>query len=316
MTDARSVTEFSSGPPGDRGARFRWRLTPDRWLVSDRPVLFGVLNLTPDSFSDGGELTTPEAAARRAVVLVRDGADVLDIGGESTRPGAVEVNDEEQIRRVVPAIRAIREAGVTTPMTVDTTRSAVAEAALDAGADAVNDVSGATEDPGMLGVVARRGVGVVLMHRLARPGEDVYSTAYDREPAYAGGVVMAVRRVLEDRVRGAREAGVAAESVLVDPGLGFGKSVAQNRALLRSGWSFGALGAGVMLGASRKSFLRPEEPGAPAERDAESVAAAVVGLCYGARAFRVHTMAPHRSALDTAAGIVGNTPPPSAVHHA
>ena len=296
---AATTTDY--GPSRERGAaRFRWRLAHDAWLQSDRPVVMAVLNVTPDSFSDGGELADAHAAAERARRAAGEGADVLDLGGESTRPGASEVSEAEQIARVVPAIEAVRAAGIALPITVDTTRAAVARAALDAGADAVNDVSGGTDDDAMLPLIAERGCGAALMHRLTAPARDSYSTAYAREPAYEGGVVGAVRAALRERVARAEAAGVPREAVLVDPGLGFGKSVAQNASLLREAGSFNGLAAGTLVGASRKSFLAgPDEP-APADRDAESVAAAVIGLLSGARAFRVHAVGPHRRALDAA----------------
>jgi len=296
-----AATTTDHGPSRERGAaRFRWRLGPDARLESDRPVVMAILNVTPDSFSDGGELADARAAAERARRAADEGADVLDVGGESTRPGAAAVSESEQSARVVPAIEAVRAAGVTLPVTVDTTRSAVARAALDAGADAVNDVSGGTDDDAMLPLIAGRRCGIALMHRLTAPARDSYSTAYAREPVYEGGVVRAVRAALAELVARAEAAGVHREAVLVDPGLGFGKNVSQNAALLRAAGSFNELGAGTLVGASRKSFLAAPDGPAPADRDAESVAAAVIGLLSGARAFRVHAVGPHRRALDAA----------------
>jgi len=258
-------------------------------------VLVGILNVTPDSFSDGGQLPTPQAAAEHARRLVNDGADVLDIGGESTRPGAVRVSIEEQITRTVPAIEAIHRAGIGVPLTIDTTRAEVARAALEAGADAVNDVSGGTEDEGMLPLVAARSSGIILMHRLAPPDQDVYSTEYQSEPVYEGGVIEHVVRSIGSLVDDALRNGIAAESVLVDPGLGFGKSVTQNLRLLRAADRFQSLGAGVMIGTSRKSFLGGPSP---EERDAASVGAAAAAMACGARCFRVHNVRIHREALN------------------
>jgi len=301
VSRARDQTDLDHGPSGERRAvRFRWRLRPGAWLESARPVVVAILNVTPDSFSDGGELSDARAAAERARRAMDEGADALDLGGESTRPGAAAVSEAEQIARVAPAVEAVRAAGVGLPITVDTTRAAVARAALEAGADAVNDVSGGTDDEGMLALVAARGCGIVLMHRLTAPARDSYSTAYAREPAYEGGVVEAVRGELAALVVRAEAAGVDRESVLVDPGLGFGKSVAQNAALLRAAGSFNELGAGTLVGASRKSFLVGPDGPEPGERDAESAAAATLGLASGARAFRVHAVGLHRRALDAA----------------
>jgi len=268
----------------------------------------GVVNVTPDSFSDGGEALDPRVAADRALALERDGADLIDVGGESTRPGAEAVDAREQIRRVVPAIRAMRDAGLKLPITIDTTLATAAEAALDAGADAVNDVSGGTDDPELLPLAASRGVGIILMHRLTLPARDHYSTAYPREPQYEGGVVEAVRRALAERVDAALDAGVERRAILVDPGVGFGKSVAQNRELIRGAGRLAGLGAGVLIGASRKSFLAAGREVPPADRDPESVAAAIMAWLSGAEVIRAHNVLWHRRALDAASALAWNNP--------
>lgn len=304
MTASRTTPD---GPLCDGAARFSWRLAPGRLFEPARPALLAILNVTPDSFSDGGELPTPQAVAARARDLAEQGADALDIGGESTRPGAEPVSEREQIGRVLPAIAAVRDAGITLPITVDTTRAAVAEAALDAGADAINDVSGGTDDPDLLPLAARRGVGVILMHRLRAPARDAYSTAYAREPVYEGGVIRAVRWALEERVRAARDAGVDGRAIIVDPGVGFGKSVEQNRELIREVRRFHGLGAGVLIGASRKSFLTAGREIPPGRRDPESVGAALAAHVAGAHILRVHDLKWHRRSLDAAAAILGNT---------
>ena len=182
-----------------------WRVSRGRTLALDRPRVMCVLNATPDSFSDGGAHDTAGAALARARRAVDEGADLLDIGGESTRPGAARVDEGEQIARVVPVIGAIRDAGIGVPITVDTTRAAVARAALDAGADAVNDISAMGDDPSMAGLVSSRGCGVVLMHRLTTPERDSYSDAYDEDPEY-GDVVARVSAALGAAV-GARARG-------------------------------------------------------------------------------------------------------------
>ncbi len=268
------------------------------------------MNLTPDSFSDGGELPTREAIVARAQQLADDGADAFDLGGESTRPGAQPVSEDEQIKRTTPSIEAIRAAGVELPITIDTTRANVARAALDAGADAINDVSAATDDPAMLSLAAERQCGLILMHRLTRPERDVYSTEYEHDPDYTGGVVHAVRAALSEKVNRAVSASVERDAILVDPGLGFGKSVAQNAELLCAAGPLSDLGAGVLIGASRKSFLAAESGLPPAKRDEESVAATIVALSHGARCFRVHNVQTHRRALDAADHILGNNRPP------
>jgi dihydropteroate synthase len=269
-----------------------WRLGRGKVLALDRPRVMAVLNVTPDSFSDGGSFGAVEevvAAARRAV---EDGADVLDVGGESTRPGALRVGAAEQMARVAPVIAALRRdlslSGV--PVSVDTTRAEVARAALDAGADAVNDVSAGMEDEAMLGLCADRGAGIVLMHRLVPPGQDSYSDRYRQPPRYAD-VVAEVRAFLEERAEEAIKRGVRPEAIAIDPGLGFGKTVAQNLELVRRTWELAELGYPVVSGASRKSFVgrvsgMGEAPAA--ERVGGSVAFSVAHYLAGATVFRVH----------------------------
>jgi len=262
------------------------------------------MNLTPDSFSDGGVLATPADAVARAQRLRDEGADALDLGGESTRPGAKRVPEPEQIARTSPVIAAIRAAGVDLPITIDTTRAIVARAALDAGADAVNDVSAGEDDDAMLPLVREHACGVILMHRLTLPERDAYSTDYAHEPKYTSGVVHAVRAALTRAVERADEHGVTPERVLVDPGLGFGKSVRQNAELLVAAPTLAPLAAGVLIGASRKSFLAGDSGLLPEERDPASVAAGVLALASGARCFRVHDVASHRIALDAADALI------------
>jgi dihydropteroate synthase len=266
-----------------------WRFARDRSLTLDRARVIAILNITPDSFSDGGRIAGVEDAVAAAHAAIADGADMLDIGGESTRPGARAVGDAEQIDRVVPVILAIRASGIARPISVDTTRSGVARAALDAGADAVNDVSAGTDDPAMLALLAERGAGVILMHRLRRPNDDSWSDRYDEAPAYPGGVVGCVCAFLLERAAAAMAAGIDREAIAIDPGLGFGKSVPQNLALIAATARFVATGYPVVGAASRKSFL-----GAvtgvenPSDRVASSIAASVAQRLGGAPLFRVH----------------------------
>jgi dihydropteroate synthase len=262
-----------------------------------------ILNITPDSFADGGRLPTPAHAADAARRAADEGADALDLGAESTRPGTARVPADEQIRRLIPAIAAVRAAGIDLPMTVDTTRAAVARAALDAGADAINDVAAGAEDDAMLALAAERACAIVLMHRLAPPAADRYSDRYDAPPAYPGGVVPAVRAFLAERAGAARAAGVPADRVLLDPGLGFGKSVEQNLELLRATPDLLALGHPVLSALSRKSFVGRLGLGRdsdPSERLPATLALSVLHLHAGARVFRVHDVAEHRQALDAA----------------
>ena len=280
-----------------------WRLNDARAVQLDRPRLLAILNLTPDSFADGGRLPTPAHAADAARRARDEGADALDMGAESTRPGAARVPPDEQIRRLIPAVEAVRAAGVDLPITADTTLSSVARTALDAGADAINDVAAGTEDDAMLALAAERRCGIILMHRLARPTADRYSDRYDAPPAYPGGVVPAVRSFLEARAAAALAAGVPADRVVLDPGLGFGKSVEQNLELIRATPDLLALGRPVLSALSRKSFVgragldRDSDPG---ERLPATLALSVLHLKAGARLFRVHDVAEHRQALDAA----------------
>jgi dihydropteroate synthase len=279
----------------DDAPRF-WTVGPDRVVSLEPFVLMGVVNMTPDSFSDGGRFATVDEAFAHAMQLVDEGAGILDIGGESTRPGAEPVAADEQIRRVVPLIARIRTRS-NVAISVDTTSATVAEAALEAGADIVNDVSAGADDPAMLPLVARRGVGIVLMHRLAAPREDSYSDRYEREPVY-GDVVRAVCDHLLARVDAAIGAGVARDCIALDPGLGFGKSVAQNYELLARTSELAALGYPVLIGASRKSFLGAVSGRSdPEQRIIGSVVAAVAAFGGGARIVRAHDVGAHREAL-------------------
>ena len=282
-----------------------WRVNADRVLSLDPWCLMGILNVTPDSFSDGGLHLDPNHAIESGIGMMKQGARVLDIGGESTRPGAAAVSSDEQIRRVVPVIEGIRRRpeGVEAVITIDTTRADVADAALAAGADAVNDVSAGTDDPAMLPLVGERDCGVILMHRLRPPEEDSFSDRYEEEPVYAD-VVGDVREWLAGRVAAAKKAGVDEGSIAVDPGLGFGKSVEQNHQLLVGLPELIADGRPVLVGASRKSFLGAVTGNSePRDRDPESIVAAVEAWRRGARFFRVHAPEAHRRALLVAAAV-------------
>jgi dihydropteroate synthase len=262
-----------------------------------------ILNLTPDSFSDGGRLPTPAHAADAARRAADEGADALDLGAESTRPGADRVPPQEQTRRLLPGIEAIRAAGIDLPITVDTTRAPVARAALEAGADAINDVAAGEEDDAMLSLASERRCGLILMHRLRPPGQDRFSDHHDRPPEYPGGVVSSVATYLYSRVRAALRAGVPAPALLIDPGLGFGKSVEQNLELVRSTPTLLALGYPVLSALSRKSFtgrIGLNRDSDPSERLPATLALSVLHLQTGARLFRVHDTAAHRQALDAA----------------
>jgi dihydropteroate synthase len=282
-----------------------WKLGSDKALLLDRPRILAILNLTPDSFSDGGRYPGIAAAVEAAAKAVEAGADMLDIGGESTRPGAARVAAEVQIERTIPVIEAIRAAGgplAQVPISIDTTLSRVAQNALDAGANAINDVSAGLEDPDVFPLAAARGSGLILMHRLSPPERDSYSDRYTQPPAY-GEVVGEVGAFLGARAQVAIDAGVAPEAIVVDPGLGFGKTVEQNLELVRRTGELCRLGFPVVSAASRKSFVAAASgvQGQPiSERLSGSLALSVMHLFMGAIIFRVHDVAAQAQALRAA----------------
>lgn len=283
-----------------------WKISHERAVRLDRPFLVGILNITPDSFSDGGDYNTPARAAERARRMLDEGADALDVGGESTRPGATRISACAQIDRVVPVIRAIRDAGIELPITIDTTSAEVARAAIDAGADAINDVSAATEDDGTLALASEMGCGLILMHRERPPEQDRYSDQYT-DPPVQGSVtdrVVGALRIARDR---AIDAGIDPGCIMLDPGLGFGKDTRQNLELIATTQDLVALGHPVMSALSRKSFvgrvgLRRDSD--PSERLPATLALSVMHLQRGARVFRVHDVAAHRQALDAAWALI------------
>ena len=259
--------------------------------------LMGILNATPDSFSDGGRFAGPAEAVEAGLDMARQGATILDVGGESTRPGAERVPAAEQIRRVLPVLRGLREAAPGVALSVDTTRAGVAEAAAEAGAGIVNDVSAGLDDPELLPLAAERGLRVVLMHKRGEPAMMQAAPAYED-------VVAEVVAHLRERAAAAAAAGVA--EVWLDPGIGFGKTLDHNLTLLRGLPTLVAEGHPVLLGTSRKSFLARLDPAAqrPGDRLPGTLATAVLGLAAGVAIFRVHDVAAHRQALATAAAVL------------
>lgn len=259
-------------------------------LTLDRPRIMGILNLTPDSFSDGGRLTDPAAAVAAARAMAGQ-ADILDIGGESTRPGAEPVAVAQEIARTAPVIRAIRDAGITTPISIDTRNAATAREALAAGADMVNDVSALTHDPDMAALVAEAGVPVCLMHAQGDPRTMQDAPRYDD-------VVAEVLDGLEARIAAATAAGIARERIVIDPGIGFGKTIEHCLILLRWLSVFHDLGLPLLVGASRKRFIGAISGAArPADRLAGSLAVALHAAGQGAQVLRVHDVAETRQAL-------------------
>jgi dihydropteroate synthase len=256
----------------------------------------GVVNVTPDSFSDGGMYFEARAAVEHGLVLAEEGAAILDVGGESTRPGAAPVSEEEELRRVLPVVEPLAAAGHR--LSIDTSKLAVARAALDAGATIVNDVSAFRFDPGLAALVAERGAHCCLMHMLGEP------RTMQEDPRYED-VVSEVKAFLEERLAFAVAEGVPEERVWLDPGIGFGKTVDHNLELLRRLGELVAIGRPVVVGTSRKSFLGKLAGGKPEdERLPGTIATNVLALERGASIFRVHDVAPVAEALTVAAATV------------
>lgn len=273
-----------------------WRFG-SRSVRCDRPVIMGIVNVTPDSFSDGGRFLELGDAVELAKRLVSEGADLLDIGGESTRPGSDPVTVEEEIRRVVPVIQAIREAGIGTPISVDTRKLSVAERAVEAGAEIINDVSALRDEPEIADFAAERGLGVVLMHMLGTPRNMQADPRYDD-------VIAEIGEFFRERMAFAVERGINPEMIVLDPGIGFGKTVEHNLRILRDLDAWLSLGRPILVGPSRKRFI-----GAILNADVDgrlygTIGACVAALMSGARIFRVHDVAQAREALTVAHAII------------
>lgn len=253
-----------------------------------RPLVMGVLNVTPDSFSDGGRYLDPALALRHAHELQQAGADIVDLGGESTRPGAPSVGQDEELRRVLPVAQGLRRELPGLPWSIDTQKAEVARQALEAGACLLNDVSALQADPEILGVLARSQAGVCLMHRLEAPAGARWSP---QEQTHYGpdGVMEAVLAFLRARAQACLNAGIGADRIWVDPGLGFGKTVEDNLLLLQKLPQMLELGYPILVGPSRKSFLGAVLDGLPVEQRLEAtLAAGSLALWQGASVLRVH----------------------------
>jgi dihydropteroate synthase len=294
-----TIAEFE-GWLASAGARFSVRARDRLALLSapqppwaglplDRPLVMGVLNVTPDSFSDGGRWFDAERATAQGRALVAAGVDIVDVGGESTRPGAAELPAEEEIRRVEPVVRALVETGAV--VSIDTRHKAVMEKAIEAGARIVNDVSALTHDPASLCFVAQHEAPVVLMHMLGEP------RTMQRQPVYDSPLVE-VLEYLEARIAACGVAGISRERIVVDPGIGFGKLVPHNLELIAGIGAFHALGCGVALGVSRKSMIARLSRSEPPEgRLPGSLAAALCAVQQGVQILRVHDVVETRQAL-------------------
>ncbi|QNN22113.1 dihydropteroate synthase [Planctomycetales bacterium ZRK34] len=267
-------------------------LTDDRVLKLDRPRLLGILNLTPDSFSDGGMYPSAQSAVLHAHQMIDDGADAIDLGAESTRPGAARIEADEQLARLLPVIEQLADQ-TRVPISIDTTRVKVAEAALDAGGSIINDVSAGRDDKDdMLRLIAERGCPIILMHMLGEPATMQNDPRYDN-------VVADVLNFLLSRAEAAQQAGVKRQQIVIDPGIGFGKTLDHNLALLAGLDEFVAAGYPVLLGTSRKGFLGTITGARqPADRAAATAATTAIGVAAGVQMFRVHDVVPNRQAAD------------------
>ena len=278
-----------------------WKFRGREFDLSRKGLIVGIVNLTPDSFSDGGSFPDPRGACAHGLRLLEEGADVLDLGGESTRPGAASVSEEEELSRVIPVIRALRSA-TDAPLSIDTSKAMVADAAIAAGADIINDVT-ALGDPRMGPVAAASGVGLILMHMQGTPQTMQFAPAYPDDD-----VVGSVAKYLSERREAALGFGVADDTIILDPGLGFGKTTAHNLGLIRSLPGLCGLGSPVMIGHSRKSFLgtisAEGAEASPGQRLPAGIAVTALARGLGVRLFRVHDVTLHRTALCAAEAIL------------
>lgn len=274
-------------------------LSASRVLSFDRPLVMGVLNVTPDSFSDGGAYLSQEQAVTHALRMISEGADIIDVGGESSRPGAAPVSAEEELARTVPIISGLRRV-TSVPISIDTTKSAVASEALRAGADLINDISALRFDPSMATLVAQSGAPVVLMHMQGTPRDMQQDPHYDD-------CVAEICRFFEERIEFCRAAGISEDRLILDPGIGFGKRVKDNLDILGRLAEFTRFGRPLLVGASRKSFIAGVHTasGIPAERVGGSLAAALVAVMHGANIVRVHDVAATVEALRLLQAIQG-----------
>jgi len=275
-----------------------WR-AGSREILLDHPIVMGILNVTPDSFSDGGNFLSVDSALEQASKMLEDGAEIIDVGGESTRPGAVGVEAAQESDRVIPVIAEIRKRWPEALISIDTTKANVAERALDAGADIINDVSAMRLDPGMATLAARCNAGVVLMH--SRGGVDEMATYHH---AQYHDLVDEVMSELNSQLLFAEEAGLDRKNVVIDPGLGFSKKSEHSTRILRELSRFASLDTPIMIGASRKRFVREallNSVSMPSldDRDSATAAVNVMALERGAMIFRVHNVRASRNALET-----------------
>lgn len=285
------------------------RQAKDRLIeFPDRPLIMGVVNVTPDSFFDGGRYLDAAAAVAHAVQLVEEGADLLDVGAESTRPGADIVNEAEECRRAIPVVTAVAKA-VTVPISIDTSKAAVARAALDAGAVLVNDVTALRGDPGMADVVARTGAGIILMHMQGTPRTMQQAPRYDD-------VVGEIFAFFEERIRFAMAQGIIRRQIILDPGIGFGKLLVHNLTLLAQLRRFVQLECPLLVGVSRKTFLGQLVDRPVQERQWATAAAVAMAVDRGAGILRVHDVRAMKDVVQVTAAISRQTTVSMKAQHA
>lgn len=279
-----AVFRHDSSPPVDR-----WQLRTRTLALGTTPLWMGVVNVTPDSFSDGGRYLDPSAAVDQALKLVAQGADILDIGGESTRPGAMPVDPQEELRRLMPVVEAVT-CQTTVPVSIDTSKALVARECLAVGAEIINDISALTGDPAMVAVVVESGCGVCLMHMQGTPD------TMQRQPVYSD-VVAEVFGYLRERRDAAISAGVASSCIAIDPGIGFGKTVEHNVRLLASAGRFHELGCTLLYGPSGKRFIGQLIGDLTADRTPGTIGVALALAQQGVQVLRVHDVAAVRQAF-------------------
>ncbi len=266
-----------------------WRLHTRSLELTGRPLVMGIVNVTPDSFSDGGRFFEPQAAIDHALQLAADGADLIDIGGESTRPRSQPVSEEEELRRVLPVVEAVCR-HVRVPVSIDTSKSTVARAAIEAGAEIVNDVTALSADPRMIDMVRETGVGICAMHMQGTPRTMQDNPTYDNVVSEVFDFLRGVRDRLE-------AAGINRERICLDPGIGFGKTHDHNLALLANCWRLHELGCPILVGPSRKDFLGHLVKDQEADRTAATIGVACALAAQGVQIVRVHDVAAVRQAL-------------------
>jgi dihydropteroate synthase len=272
------------------------RVNDKKYTLGQRTWIMGVINITPDSFSDGGLHFDNDKAVARGLQLQKEGSDIIDIGGESTRPGSEPITEEEELRRVIPVISALREK-TDSLISIDTTKSGVARAALDAGADIINDISSSSFDPETFSLAAKCSAPVILMHMKGIPRNMQVNPFYEN-------VLLEVKSFLKEKIKAAQAAGIEKEKIIIDPGIGFGKQHKDNLVLVKNLHFFEDLDRPILIGISRKSFIGKILKSPPEQRLEGTIASAVMSVINGAHILRVHDVAPVKRAVLVAEAII------------